>query len=222
MPRCPGQDMRYWKPEDIFDVKCPRCGCKIEFWKDEPMRICKSCGKEIRNPRIDLGCAKWCKFADECLGKLPDIDYVASPVLDKLEELLLSRFKDSKEAIKVLKKTRKMAGDMIVSQDGEPCLITAASVLLVARMLEKDVSDSSEYSALLTEAGLDAQVAEKVEKLVNCINRSQGCEMKECSIVVDIAEIAKRTLLSTSTLNKQKLIDSLLTDSAKSYVNCNF
>ena len=23
---CPGQDQRYWKPEDIFDVLCPRCG----------------------------------------------------------------------------------------------------------------------------------------------------------------------------------------------------
>ena len=69
MPRCPGQDMRYWKPEDIFEIKCYSCGTKIEFWKDEPMRICKSCQKENRNPRIDLGCAKWCKFANECLGK---------------------------------------------------------------------------------------------------------------------------------------------------------
>ena len=68
-PHCPGQDMRYWQPEDIFDVSCPYCDNKIEFWKDEPMRICRKCSKEVRNPRIDMGCAEWCKFADQCLGK---------------------------------------------------------------------------------------------------------------------------------------------------------
>jgi hypothetical protein len=68
MPNCPGQDMRYWKPEDIFTLDCPQCGVEIEFWKDEPMRICRGCGAEVPNPRIDKGCAEWCKFADECLG----------------------------------------------------------------------------------------------------------------------------------------------------------
>lgn len=70
--RCPGQDQRYWKPEDIFDIQCPYCDHEIEFWKDEPMRFCPSCEKEIRNPKIDLGCAKWCKFADSCVGKLAE------------------------------------------------------------------------------------------------------------------------------------------------------
>jgi len=60
--------MRYWRPEDIFDVACPRCGAEIEFWKDEPVRVCPSCKAEVSNPRMDVGCAKWCKHADECLG----------------------------------------------------------------------------------------------------------------------------------------------------------
>jgi hypothetical protein len=68
MTRCPGQDQRYWTAEDIFDVPCPHCSFVIEFWKDEPFRICRECQKEVRNPRIDLGCAKWCKFADQCVG----------------------------------------------------------------------------------------------------------------------------------------------------------
>ncbi len=67
--RCPGQDLRYWKPEDIFDVPCPFCGIEIEFWKDEPIRHCPECKKEVRNPKIDSGCAEWCKYADDCLGK---------------------------------------------------------------------------------------------------------------------------------------------------------
>ncbi len=67
--RCPGQDMRNWKPEDIFWVSCPQCGKEVEFWKDEPTRICRYCKKEIPNPNINLGCAKWCPNAEQCLEK---------------------------------------------------------------------------------------------------------------------------------------------------------
>jgi hypothetical protein len=63
--------MRYWKPEDIFTVACPHCQAEIEFWKDEPVRLCAACRKEVRNPKIDQGCAEWCKHAPECLEPAP-------------------------------------------------------------------------------------------------------------------------------------------------------
>ena len=65
---CPGQDQRYWKPEDIFDVVCPYCDTEIEFWKDEPVLDCPKCKKPVRNPKIDTGCAEWCKYAEDCPG----------------------------------------------------------------------------------------------------------------------------------------------------------
>jgi hypothetical protein len=43
----------------------------IEFWKDEPLLYCHKCKEPVRNPKIDPGCAAWCKYADDCLGKLP-------------------------------------------------------------------------------------------------------------------------------------------------------
>ena len=49
-------------------MACPSCGYSLEFWKDEPKRDCPGCKKCIRNPKLDLGCAEWCKFADKCLG----------------------------------------------------------------------------------------------------------------------------------------------------------
>ena len=64
--------MRYWKPDDIFDIRCPFCREEIEFWKDEPVRPCPACGRDVRNPRMDAGCAKWCPHSAECLGVLPD------------------------------------------------------------------------------------------------------------------------------------------------------
>ncbi len=60
--------MRYWKPEDICTIACPHCGAEIEFWKDEPVRQCRGCNKEVRNPKMDMGCAEWCKQASKCLG----------------------------------------------------------------------------------------------------------------------------------------------------------
>ena len=67
MVKCPGQDQRYWKPEDISEEDCPACGAKIEFWKDEPRVKCPKCRKAVMNPKIDLGCAQWCRYAQQCL-----------------------------------------------------------------------------------------------------------------------------------------------------------
>jgi len=69
--KCPGQDIRYWKPGDIFEIPCPRCGRIVEFFKDEPTRRCKGCGHKFVNPKMDFGCASYCKFAEQCLGDLP-------------------------------------------------------------------------------------------------------------------------------------------------------
>jgi len=66
--RCPGQDKRFWKADDIFDVPCPACETRVEFFKDDSMRKCPHCGYLFRNPRLDLGCAEWCPYADQCLA----------------------------------------------------------------------------------------------------------------------------------------------------------
>ncbi|HVP10569.1 MAG TPA: hypothetical protein VMV94_05185 [Phycisphaerae bacterium] len=73
MTRCPGQDSQYWKPEDISFIKCPFCGGEIEFWKDEPVRPCGSCGREVRNPKLDAGCSKWCRHGEECAKPPSDL-----------------------------------------------------------------------------------------------------------------------------------------------------
>lgn len=66
--RCPGTDMRYWKPDDISYQKCPSCGVEVEIWKDEPVRLCQKCKQEVRNAKLDLSCAKWCLYAKDCPG----------------------------------------------------------------------------------------------------------------------------------------------------------
>ncbi|MFV9644708.1 MAG: HD domain-containing protein [Desulfobacterales bacterium] len=69
--KCPGQDIRYWKPGAIFDVKCPKCGHDVEFFKDDTVRKCGKCGYKFINPDIDFSCASYCQYAEQCLGTLP-------------------------------------------------------------------------------------------------------------------------------------------------------
>ncbi len=69
--KCPGQDSRFWGTEAIMDAPCPQCGKIVEFFRDEPSRRCPQCRHKFVNPRMDFGCAAYCRFAEECLGSLP-------------------------------------------------------------------------------------------------------------------------------------------------------
>lgn len=64
--KCPGQDGRYWKFEDVFESTCAHCGGKIEFFKDDPQRTCPSCGRDTPNPKLEPACADWCQSSQEC------------------------------------------------------------------------------------------------------------------------------------------------------------
>lgn len=70
--KCPGQDMKYWKENAIFDVDCPKCGTSVEFYKDDTSRKCGNCGHRFVNPKMDFGCASYCQYAEQCLGALPE------------------------------------------------------------------------------------------------------------------------------------------------------
>jgi len=130
MARCPGQDQRYWTADDIFDVCCPFCDNEIEFWKDEPFRLCRGCMKEVRNPRIDLGCAKWCKFSDQCLGRSADQQLAAAPVVDKLKALLESLTEDSPERYHAALEVYRVADMLLPSEGGDPCKVKAGALLI--------------------------------------------------------------------------------------------
>jgi HD superfamily phosphodiesterase len=43
----------------------------VEFFKDDTARRCGHCGHRFVNPRLDFGCAAYCRYAEQCLGTLP-------------------------------------------------------------------------------------------------------------------------------------------------------
>lgn len=68
--KCPGQDSRFFKAQDVAEVTCPECGRAMEFWPDELMRRCPGCGRRTSNPRLNLRCLEWCAHAEACLEQI--------------------------------------------------------------------------------------------------------------------------------------------------------
>jgi hypothetical protein len=113
--QCPGQDTRYWKPGDIFDAPCPHCGQTVEFFKDESTRRCKNCGQLVTNPRMDFGCAAYCKYAEQCLGELsPELlakrkDLLKDRVALEMKKFFRRDFKSIDHAVKVARYAEQIA-----------------------------------------------------------------------------------------------------------------
>lgn len=63
--KCPGQDDRSVKPEEI---KCPDCGFIAEIFSDEVKIRCPKCKGLICRQRLP-SCVDWCKAARECIGE---------------------------------------------------------------------------------------------------------------------------------------------------------
>lgn len=127
--RCPGQDLSKWKPGDIFDVQCPWCRHEIEFWKDEPFRLCPGCQQEVRNPRIDLGCAKWCKSATQCLGReVSDPDLQAS-IRDRLLAAMKGTFGSDQRRIDHAFRVLEYAEAIQKAEGGDSLVVRAAAIL---------------------------------------------------------------------------------------------
>jgi len=122
--KCPGQDSRNWKPGDIYDKPCPRCGSPVEFFKDEPVRRCKACGHRFVNPKMDFGCAAYCRFAEQCLGDMPPEllakrkDLLKDRVAVEMKHYFKTDFKRIGHATKVARYAERIAnkegGDLAV------------------------------------------------------------------------------------------------------------
>ncbi|MDO8784768.1 MAG: HD domain-containing protein [Syntrophales bacterium] len=129
--KCPGQDTRYWKPGAIFETACTKCGNPVEFFKDEATRRCKNCGTMLVNPKMDFGCAAYCKFAEQCLGGLPPglssqrDDLLKDRVAIEMKRYFKQDFKRIGHATKVA----RYADEIFKEEGGDPAVIMSAAYL---------------------------------------------------------------------------------------------
>jgi hypothetical protein len=167
--KCPGQDSRYWGSEAIYDEPCPACGELVEFFKDESTRRCTGCGFRFRNPRIDIGCAEWCKFAEACFGTLPSADEEAparESVLDSLvlavKEVLGEDSEEVREGLRVL----AQAQELMLEEQAIPKVVLAAALLRRVKSpgSARRVLERAEFDTAVVAQVLSVAAGEQVEQ----------------------------------------------------------
>jgi hypothetical protein len=154
--KCPGQDTRYWKPGDIFVAECPKCGAEIEFFKDDTRRRCAWCGHMFYNPKIELGCAEWCQYAEKCVPDLVRAKKAAQNFKDLLSDMVKSHLQQDQAAWDRTAKGVQFAQDLLKAEGGDP------KVVLAAVLLHKvEPAKSKEFLAELeTEPEITASILE--------------------------------------------------------------
>ncbi len=152
---CPGQDRRFWRPGDIRYEACPTCGAQIEFWKDDVKRVCPGCHRPMINPRFDPGCAKWCPYAERCLGDVARA-MLEQPgiVRDRLEaHVRRVLFQEPQRVNRALDLAR--LAERILRKEGGNALVILATAFVVG--LPEDLVDD-----VMGRAGLPNSVTQDV------------------------------------------------------------
>lgn len=201
--KCPGQDTMFWKPEDIFDVECSKCGLFIEFFKDEVSRKCK-CGNRVMNPQLNLGCAKWCEHAKECLGYDPkerqeelEKEVSGNALSEELTAAMKKEFGDDSKRIQHALWVLGHAESIMRREGGDPKVVLAAAVLHdigIKKAEEVHGSSAGKYQEIegpaiaeriMKEIGMDYSTIADVKEIV-ANHHSAGCkETTEFKIIWD-------------------------------------
>ena len=195
MFRCPGQDQRFWKPDDIFEVDCPGCGYSLEFFRDEPRLKCRKCGQSVTNPRLDLGCAQWCKYAPQCLPASAEVK--ASDLRDKLVVEMKSVFGDDRKRIGHTLAVLKYAEKIQQTEGGDPLIVRAAAILHdigIQQAEKKHGSSAGKYQEIegppvaeniLAKFDLDKDTVEHICKIIANHHSAKDIDTLEFKILWD-------------------------------------
>jgi hypothetical protein len=170
--KCPGQDTRYWKPGDIFDVECPHCGNTVEFFKDEVTRLCKGCKNKIVNPRMDFGCAGYCQFAEQCLGSLgPELLLKRDDFFkDRLAIYVKSRLGRDFKKIAHITNVARYAEEVSIEEKSVPALAICAAYLHVfceSQAEEEIIAGRETAINILEHLGARQELTDKVLDIID-------------------------------------------------------
>jgi len=201
--KCPGQDSRYWGPEAISEAACAHCGAPVEFFKDESSRKCRKCGAKVLNPKMDFGCASYCRFAAQCLGEdlPPELlarrdDLLKDRVAAEVKRFLGRDFKRIGRTLKVV----EYAGKIQQSEGGDPAIVTLAACLSVLGGTAAAFSGNSAFTAdeietaktVLSRAGAPEEPAgEALSILANLGGSVNSASFRCVSDAVRIANAAE-------------------------------
>jgi len=194
--KCPGQDTRFWKPNDVYTVECPKCGKPVEFFKDDIRRRCKKCGHMFINPKLNLGCARWCQYADQCVGVIGKEEFKEIITLAMKEH-----YSGDKERIDNALKVLRFVEDILEHEEGNPKVVIAAGILydIGLHEVEKEPERAKESDqekdnlptvrGILENSGSKAEVIEEVCQIVENHHNPENINTLNGKIVYDAVRL---------------------------------
>jgi putative nucleotidyltransferase with HDIG domain len=124
----------FWKPDDVFEIECPKCGFHVEFFKFDVKRKCR-CGHEIVNPKINFGCAEWCSYGDSCIEGLPEEmkvktkDEKNNRLKERISQEMKRYFAQDVKRVNHALKVAQYAEEILKIEGGHPLVVLGAAYL---------------------------------------------------------------------------------------------
>ncbi|MCG6917723.1 MAG: hypothetical protein LJE89_09255 [Deltaproteobacteria bacterium] len=216
--RCPGQNTMFWKPDDIYDVKCPNCGAPVEFWKDDSKRSCK-CGHRFLNPKRDLGCLEYCKYAEQCMPDMFQGESLKAIYRDRLLVAARIALKPEDSRLKRTQEIAEVAEEILDEEGGQPKVVFAATILgdlvLNSHYQGRQEASSSQgenpiamVTKVLAELGTEKEVINQVCQIIEDRINGTGSEEVNHKIVSDALMVGN--LSEKKTLLENKAIEGLI------------
>jgi hypothetical protein len=222
--KCPGQDTRYWKPGDIFEVDCPHCKNKVEFFKDEATRRCRGCKEMVVNPRMNFGCASYCQYASQCLGELgPELlakrnDLLKDRVAIEVKRRLGKNFQKIAHAINVARYAEEIARE----EKAEPALVLCAAYLHLLMESQEESSPSSGRETareIMDRLGAVPELRDKVLEIIGHSLSEEPGDSLDTKVFLDAhllaAFVEKRPGLQEGQREEEDASGKYLTDSGR-------
>ncbi|MFZ2087759.1 MAG: hypothetical protein WAU47_04210 [Desulfobaccales bacterium] len=197
--KCPGQDTRHWKPDDIFTVECPKCGAEIEFFKDDTRRRCAWCGHLFYNPKIELGCAEYCQFADKCVPELFKERQAMQTFKERLRERALALAGDDPDLADRLDRGLALATDLLKAEGGDPKVVFAA--ILIQKLSLDQARD------LLAELETEPEIAQSILEVLDGAGVAAGINQRIYQDVLALMEAEKGGAAPVQTRTAQRLLE---------------
>lgn len=193
--KCPGQDSRYWKPDAIFEAKCPKCENAVEFFKDDTTRRCKRCGHRFLNPALDFGCASYCKYVEQCIGNLPPelIAQKEGLLKDRVAIEVKRRLKRDFKAIGRAIRRARYAEKIGTEEGGNLAVILSAAYLfgLGGEDLQDGKKDPAAAEEILSQIGAAETLIEEVSRILAAHHRPGKERGTEAQCVHDADRLAR-------------------------------
>jgi hypothetical protein len=190
--KCPGQNTQFWSPDDIYSVECPKCGNSVEFFKDDIRRRCRKCGHMFLNPKLNLGCARWCQYADQCVG---DMDR------EEFKEIIIASMKGfyGKEQEKIDQSLRILgfAEEILEHENGHPQVVIAAAALHgigvneIGKKAEKREERFPVVRGILERSGAKEDIIEEVCRIMESHEHPGRADTVNGRIIHDAYELAR-------------------------------